>query len=85
MQVPEWGKQWYNGLRPENPGVQALAKLRMGHESPKKNTTFTNLYFHGIVTFFGACQGRFFGAVGTAKVYGTSSTINYHNYGSLAV
>jgi len=36
--VPEWGKQWYNGLRPENPGV-----------------------------------------------YGTSSTINYHNYGKYIV
>lgn len=48
MQVPEWGKQWYNGLRPENPGVQALAKLRMGHESPKKNTAFGWLISFGL-------------------------------------
>lgn len=60
MQVPEWGKQWYNGLRPENPGVQTLAKLRMGHESPKKNTAFGWLISFGLyyspLCFFEWCH-----------------------------
>lgn len=54
------GKQWYNGLRPENPGVQTLAKLRMGHESPKKNTAFGWLISFGLyyspLCFFEWCH-----------------------------
>lgn len=111
MQVPEWGKQWYNGLRPENPGVQTLAKLQwtMSHQRKTRllggwflvdctirplvslddgtlakkelsESTFANLYFRGMWPRAEGTQLRLF-----AKVYGTSSTINYHNYGSLAV
>ena len=37
MQVPEWGKQWYNGLRPENPGVLTLARPQWASHQKEKH------------------------------------------------
>ena len=57
LEVPEWGKQWYDGLRPEDPGDLA--------------SVFASLSFVLVPGCF--------------EVYGSKSTINYHNYGDLAM